>query len=151
VNPSYATLAHDRHALLPGHGGQQALYDDRRPVVAGGGVGSRGEESRAEPAEIHDVADLAQEVAWLRRRLLTQPAIEQAKGLLIGYYGVDTETAFAVLVRWSQHSNTKLHVLAAGLVAAATESCGQPHAGLRRFIQELPAPTALLAAGTPSR
>jgi len=150
VNPSHATLAQSRHAL-PGDRDRQARYDDRRPVLAGGDVECRAQESSAEPAATQDVAELAQEVEWLRRRLLTQPAIEQAKGLLIGFYGVDAETAFAVLVRWSQHSNTKLHVLAGGLVAAATESGGQPYAGLRRFIEKLPAPTSVLAAGRPGR
>ena len=143
---SQATSRHDRHALLAGDSGKQAFQEGGQLALAGGGVEGLGE-GRAEPAVTQDLVGLVQEVDGLRRRLLTQPAIEQAKGLLIGFYGVDADTAFAVLVRWSQHSNTKLHVLAAGLVTAAGQSSGQPHSGLRRFIEELPAPTSLLAAG----
>ena len=143
---SQATLRHDRHALLAGDSGKQALQDDRHLALAGGGVEGLGE-GPTEHAATQDLVGLVQEVNGLRRRLLTQPAIEQAKGVLIGFYGIDADTAFAVLVRWSQHSNTKLHVLAAGLGAAAGQSSGQPHAGLRRFIKDLPTPTSLLAAG----
>jgi hypothetical protein len=42
--------------------------------------------------------------------------IEQAKGILIAAHGIDADAAFALL-RWhSQHSNTRLRVLADGLV-----------------------------------
>lgn len=140
MNPNRATLAHDRHAVLPGDSGWQSLRDNRRAAPPRSDAEARAEESRAEPAETQNAAVLAQELEGLRRRLRTQPAIEQAKGILIGLYAIDADTAFAVLVRWSQHSNTKLHVLAAGLVAAAIESSGQPQAGVRRFIEKLPTP-----------
>lgn len=80
---------------------------------------------------------MVQEVVGLRRRLATQPVIEQAKGLLIGFYGVDADVAFAVLVRWSQHTNVRLHALATDLVAAASQPSAQPLVSLRSFIDQL--------------
>jgi ANTAR domain len=54
-------------------------------------------------------AHLAAELAGLRRRLQTQPLIEQSKGLLMGYYGIDADSAFALLkvVPKQQHQITR--------------------------------------------
>ena len=46
--------------------------------------------------------------------------IEQAKGMLMLTYRIDADTAFEVLRRHSQTTNTKVHDLAAHLVAHAT-------------------------------
>jgi hypothetical protein len=46
--------------------------------------------------------------------------IEQAKGILMLSYGIDADAAFEVLRRHSQTTNTKVHDLAAHLVAHAT-------------------------------
>jgi len=46
--------------------------------------------------------------------------IEQAKGMLMLTYRIDADTAFDVLRRHSQTTNTKVHDLAAHLVAQAT-------------------------------
>ncbi len=59
-----------------------------------------------------DVSRLRGENANLRRQLETQPAIEQAKGILMERYGIQAEVAFELLRRWSQESNTKLHHIA---------------------------------------
>lgn len=56
----------------------------------------------------------------------------------MGFYGVDADTAFTVLTRCSQHSNIKLHLVAAGLIAAASQPSEPPHASLRVFINEMP-------------
>ena len=46
----------------------------------------------------------------------TRAVIEQAKGLFVGIYGIDPDAAFNLL-RWhSQQTNTKIRVLAEGLV-----------------------------------
>ncbi len=45
--------------------------------------------------------------------------IEQAKGILMASFNVGPSAAFDLLSRYSQNTNTKLAVLAAGLVAAA--------------------------------
>lgn len=52
----------------------------------------------------------------LRRLLETQPVIEQAKGVLMGYYGIEPERAFRVLSSWSSDRGTKLRDLCAVLV-----------------------------------
>jgi ANTAR domain len=85
-------------------------------------------------------AHLAAELAGLRRRLQTQPVIEQSKGLLMGYYGIDADTAFALLKQWSQSSNTKLRDISGILVNAATSQTAVPAAQnriLRQTIQRL--------------
>jgi hypothetical protein len=85
-------------------------------------------------------AQLAAELAGLCQRLQTQPVIEQSKGLLMGYYGIDADTAFALLKRWSQSSNTKLREISSILVNAATSQTAVPAAQnriLRQTIQRL--------------
>jgi AmiR/NasT family two-component response regulator len=61
-------------------------------------------------------AELAREVAGLRRALETRATIEQAKGIVIAATGCDPDAAFDVLVRQSQHENRKLHAVAEDLV-----------------------------------
>jgi hypothetical protein len=41
----------------------------------------------------------------LERRLASQPLIEQSKGILMGHDGIDPDTAFALLRRWSSTTN----------------------------------------------
>ena len=67
-----------------------------------------------------ELANLAAELEGLRQRLKTLPVIEQSKGLLMGHYGVDAETAFLILRRWSSHTNLKLREISGYLVAAAS-------------------------------
>jgi hypothetical protein len=52
----------------------------------------------------------------LRRKLQTLPVIEQAKGILMGRYGIPADDAFEMLRRWSQHTNTKLHLVAQTII-----------------------------------
>ena len=49
--------------------------------------------------------------------------IEQAKGMLMLTYRIDADTAFQLLRRHSQNTNTKLHDLAAHLVSHVTTLC----------------------------
>ena len=67
-----------------------------------------------------DPAQLAEDLQNLRLRMETLPVIEQSKGLLMGYWGIDPDAAFELLRRWSSHSNTKLRLISEALVAAAT-------------------------------
>jgi GAF domain-containing protein len=53
----------------------------------------------------------------LERAMASRAVIEQAKGILMGQLTCDADHAFAELVRWSQRSNRKLHVIAADIVA----------------------------------
>ena len=64
------------------------------------------------------MARLVSENENLRRKLETQPVIEQAKGILMGCYGVSSDEAFELLRRWSQDTNTKLHQVALSIVDA---------------------------------
>ena len=56
----------------------------------------------------------------LKAALGTRPAIEQAKGVLIGLRGATPDQAFAELRHASQTHNVKLSALAAALVDAAS-------------------------------
>jgi hypothetical protein len=57
----------------------------------------------------------------------------------MGYYGIDADTAFALLKRWSQSSNTKLREISSILVNAATSQTAVPAENriLRQTIQRL--------------
>ena len=71
---------------------------------------------------------LTEEVAGLRRAMLTRAAIEQAKGIIVARTGLSPDAAFEVLVKQSQHENRKLHEIAEKLVEAAVRQ-RPPHAG----------------------
>ncbi len=83
------------------------------------------EPAEDEPVELND----------LRRRLETSPVIEQAKGMLMGFYGCDADAAFALLRRWSSHRNRKLHLVCADLLAAAATPTSRPFGGLQDGIE----------------
>ena len=56
----------------------------------------------------------------LERAMASRAVIEQAKGVLMGQLKCDADQAFAELVSRSQRANRKLHVIAAGVVAAVS-------------------------------
>ena len=58
-------------------------------------------------------------IARLRARLETMPVIEQAKGVIVAQQGCGPDEAFELLRRVSQHSNVKVHELAARIVEQA--------------------------------
>jgi len=60
----------------------------------------------------------------LRAMAASMPVIEQAKGVLMGCYGVDPDVAFAILRRVSSSGNLKLRGLAATVVQAASTQTG---------------------------
>ncbi|MET0449441.1 MAG: ANTAR domain-containing protein [Aeromicrobium sp.] len=68
---------------------------------------------------------LREEIEDLRRAMESRAVIEQAKGVLMAVYQIDEVRAFAILRRWSMHSNLKLRELATALV--------EVHAGCRRL------------------
>ena len=79
----------------------------------------------------------ARELVQLYRKLQTQPVIEEANGILMGYYGLNADTAFQLLRRWSQHSNIKVRTLAQALVDAVVQQpCSAvlpPHDLIQQF------------------
>ena len=95
--------------------------------------------------------DLVAELAGLRRRLDTLPVIEQSKGILIGYFGIDADCAFSVLRRWSSHTNVKLRDLSQLLVDAAStppEPGQPPRAALDHLITRLQTRDNLAKSGS---
>jgi hypothetical protein len=58
----------------------------------------------------------------LRAQLASMPVIEQAKGLLMARYQINADVAFALLQRWSSHTNVKLRDISHWLVDAAATS-----------------------------
>ena len=65
-----------------------------------------------------DRPELGVEVVQLRRAMQTRPTIDLARGVLMASFGLSPQDAWEVLVAVSQHTNTKLHRLADGLVEA---------------------------------
>src|SRR3990170_5318728 len=72
------------------------------------------------------IRELQRENEQLREAIDSRAVIEQAKGALILRYGVDDDSAFAVLRRWSQDSNIKLHTIADVLVNTVCRDDPQP-------------------------
>jgi len=71
-------------------------------------------------ADAHD--RLAEHARNMRVAMESRAVIEQAKGVLMAQRGVDAEEAFDILRDASQRYNRKLRDIAAGIVAATTES-----------------------------
>lgn len=80
----------------------------------------------------------------VERATATRATIEQAKGYLMCLFHVDTDTAFGMLLTYSQHTNTKLATLAKELVDAANNP-GFPEAAeqlARTFLPSHAGPSA---------
>jgi ANTAR domain/PAS fold len=94
-----------------------------RSIVAGGDllrdtdgaiIGTHGFYIDVTESETRTQERISRQVAEIAK---TREVIEQAKGMLMAVYGLDSDAAFEIL-RWrSQHTNTKLHTLAEQLVA----------------------------------
>jgi AmiR/NasT family two-component response regulator len=68
------------------------------------------------------ISRLNEQIDGLKRAVESRGMIGQAIGLTMSRYGVDSDTAFAFLVRLSQDSNTKLRDVCATIVADANRS-----------------------------
>lgn len=90
------------------------------------------------PACTSELAALHRENRELRDALVTRPVIEQAKGALMWRFRLSDEAAFAVLRRWSQDSNIKLHTVADVLVnvVARGDANGTRMSELARWLGE---------------
>jgi len=82
------------------------------------------------------MAVLERQVEGLTRALHSRDEIGQAKGILIAHYGISADDAFALLVRLSQHTNTKLAEIAHTIVAGVRE-CGPAHPQQCRVVTEV--------------
>jgi hypothetical protein len=67
-------------------------------------------------APVDDVEALRAHIRHLERLIESRSTIEQAKGIVMAAMNCDPDTAFAVLVRQSQHENRKLALIAEDLV-----------------------------------
>lgn len=88
------------------------------------------------------LAHLTRENADLRAQVASLPIIEQAKGILMGSLHLDADAAFALLRRWSSHTNTKLRELSRLLVDAAShptrgQSSDEGSSALGRLLVDL--------------
>jgi ANTAR domain/PAS fold len=72
----------------------------------------------------------------LRRAIASRAKIEQAKGAVMLVYGLDADSAFALLSWQSQRSNIKLRELAARLLTAVGED-GAASGTLRQRLDEM--------------
>ncbi|MEU6220812.1 ANTAR domain-containing protein [Streptomyces sp. NPDC047022] len=75
------------------------------------------ERPEAEPADFAG-DDLAAENAQLHRAMETRATIDMARGMLMASFQLTAPQSWEVLVTASQHSNTKLHLIADALVQA---------------------------------
>ena len=89
-----------------------------------------------EPAMV-DVGGRLMSTTDIRRLLDSRPVIDQAKGLLMGYYGIDADRAFNLLRRWSQTRNMRLASISARLVNAASAGSTEPFSCVRNVLDEL--------------
>jgi hypothetical protein len=101
-----------------GVGSKQEVLDSMHgwPSVDGNRPSAPVAENGSGTVAEREVAELVQENENLRVAIDSRAVIEQAKGALMLRYGLDQEAAFAVLKRWSQDSNIKLHTIAETLV-----------------------------------
>jgi hypothetical protein len=96
-------------------------------------------------ADERDLEALRHEVAGLRAALVSRATIDQARGILVGRYRISPEQAFNVLVRWSQHRNIKLRIIAEAVVGVSHDGPDAPEVDpdLRRWLeQQLARPAA---------
>ncbi|MBX9152100.1 ANTAR domain-containing protein [Rhodococcus qingshengii] len=69
--------------------------------------------------------DTREDAIEFERALNSSAAIDQAKGILMAVHRVDADTAFHMLVRTSQLTNTKLRVVAEELLASIYSGSAQ--------------------------
>lgn len=91
------------------------------------------------PAAQPTRAELLARVAALEGKLLSLPAIEQAKGALMVTYGLSADAAFALLRFHSQQRNVKVRAIAAQLTAlmSANESSSQATVQFDRLLDDV--------------
>jgi anti-anti-sigma factor len=91
------------------------------------------QEAQSPRAGVDEAQHLRTELQHRQQQLKSKPAIEQVKGVLINNFGFDAEEAFAVLVRLSQDTDTKLRDVADQL---RDELTGASSNGTRRACLE---------------
>ncbi|WP_369275816.1 ANTAR domain-containing protein [Streptomyces sp. R11] len=99
----------------------------RPPQGPGPRRGEPGDEQRADQEHVGPLPGLPvveqaelllEETEQLKEALERRPVIDVARGVLMATWSCTEEEAWQMLVRVSQHSNTKLHDVAEAVVAA---------------------------------
>ncbi|MFJ6663780.1 ANTAR domain-containing protein [Streptomyces sp. NPDC091383] len=93
-------------------------------------TGSAVARERAEQLDL-----LRLEIAQLRQALDSRPVIDQARGVLMAAHGCTPDQAWEILREASQHSNVKLHRIAAAITASASPGGPPPPEPLRRALR----------------
>lgn len=88
------------------------------------------------PGGAVDVEALGREIEDLRRALESRPVIDQAKGILMCRYGIDSACAFAILQRWSMDANIKLRNVAEGLIEFSMEGTPGIRSEATRYVRQ---------------
>lgn len=70
--------------------------------------------------------DIRREIIQLRCKIANQPVIEQAKGMLMGAFGLSSDHAFALLRSLSQTNNVKVRCVAHHIVEYWTSGGPRP-------------------------
>ncbi|MEU3344326.1 ANTAR domain-containing protein [Streptomyces sp. NPDC006700] len=78
---------------------------------------------------------LQTEVDQLRRALSSRPVIDQARGVLMATHACTAEHAWDILRDASQRSNTKLHAVAAAIIAGARDDGPAPPQEIRTALR----------------
>ena len=113
--PAPATFCHLSGQISPASNGH------RLPSTA-----DRHQHRPTDPADDAGViAAVRVENSNLRAQLASMPVIEQAKGILIDRSQISPDAAFALLQRWSSHTNLKLRDISGLLVGAASHPDGR--------------------------
>lgn len=124
-----------------------------RPIRVGGPTAHPADEAGQER-----IGRLEDRVHGLSQALRSRDVIGQAKGVLIAHLQIDADAAFAVLVRYSQHTNTQLAEIAAALVARVRDRGPAPQPAVlaellaepRAASSRCPQPNRPVQAGGPS-
>jgi len=106
------------HRVIDNKGRQRQVFssveaDDKAEAVAAAARGFMVDLTRSMHEETRQAA-----VDAINGALANKAVIEQAKGIVMTVLSVSPEAAFHILADQSQRTNTKVHALSAGLVAA---------------------------------
>jgi hypothetical protein len=112
-----------RHRLIDAAGRERNVILVANPLRddAGEIVGMQGFFIERQDQIDSELATQQRITAEVERISDSRGTIDQAKGMLMAIYGLNSEAAFRILRGWSQTSNTKLHTLAEHLIASFTE------------------------------
>lgn len=109
------------HRVVDSRGRQRQVFTSLHATNDGRGTAARATGFMVDLTRtIREETRLTAEAA-VQGALAHTAAIEQAKGVIRALLGVSADTAFSILAAHSQHTNTKVHVVAATILNAVDE------------------------------